>query len=255
MSNQITTLIGSLSWTDFPSEIIKCIFSHILDPCDWIKCMRTCKSLYDTIIPIYYDTNFHVIYIQKDKIPKCLREKYDKCQNFSMCMVVDPKLVYTHFMLEDCYTSPIYLVKGLFLPFLKFKIENKSPNSIFARSSITKELHFSHGRFAEHYSINYPIQNQQLLQLVQNISRVTKKYTKINVNYYQLLLFEFETYYSNNLHLKTSSKYDKDKITIDEFKKYPFAKGFHEMILLRHYFAHNNKKTCFFCGENHSKLL
>ena len=256
MSDQTTQNLGSLLWANFPIEISKHIFSHILDPHDWIKCLQTCKSWYDTIVPIYYDTDFYVIYIQKDKLPKCQREKYNNsisCNDSVSCMVVDPKLVYAHFMFNECYTSSIYLVKGLFLPFLKFKIQNKLPNSIFQINAVSKELHFSHGRFAEHFSINYPIQNNQLLQTVQQISRNTKKYIKSNPNYYQIILYEFELYYNNNLHLKTSSKYIKDKITIDSFKKYPNLRGHHEMILLRYYFEQNRKKTCFFCGENHIK--
>jgi hypothetical protein len=222
-----------------PPEIFPIIFQSISNPIDWINCMQINTSWYNILLPLYLDTDFRIVFLNKSDIPRCLRES---C-TIKKCKITNPALVYYHFLFDS--STPVFTVKGLYLPFVKSPTNGERDHLVF-----------SYGKYMEHYTFKFPItQNSHIFQKIQQISLNTPKFTKSKINYHQILLSEFNQYYTSNPHLKDSSKYHNDLSTIKRFEKYPYTKGCHEMSKLKYYFSQNHTRICPFCHDTHRKLI
>ena len=249
-----------MSQTLLPSEIFEQILRQLLNPIHWIQCMKTCKWWHDIITPIYFDTNFNIFYLENRYIPKCLKDMY-KCEKLGGCdmrMITDPNLIYVFFLYElsDFNVTPLYSVKGLYLPFLEFSTKIKPPNSKHRLHTRVSNLSFSYGKFMEHYIFKYPVDDPETFKLIQKISRTTdKKYTEIKINYYEILLEEFNNYYDKIPHERESTKYLQDSHALESYRHYPYVRGSREMGIFRYYFEKNYSKICHFCKKEHMKSL
>jgi|SRR5579872_5686654 len=221
-----------------PPELFPIIFHSIHNPVDWINCLRVNTNWYNIILPLYLDTDFLIVFLNKSNVPKCLRESYVS----KKCKITNPTLVYYHFLFDS--STPVFTVKGLYLPFVTLP-----------KSGEKDRLVLSYGKYMEHYTFKFPITQPHIFKKIQQISLNNFKFTKPQINYYQILLSEFTQYYSFNYHLIESSKYRNDLSTIKRFEKYPYTKGCHEMSRLKYYFSQNNTQICPFCRNPHKKLF
>lgn len=222
-----------------PPELFPIIFHSIPNPVDWINCMSVNTSWYNILFPLYLDTNFHIIFLKKSNIPKCLRELYTTTKK---CKITNPTLVYYHFLFDS--STPVFTVKGLYLPFVTLP-----------KSGQIDQLVFSYGKYMEHYTFKFPITQPYIFNKIQQISLHNPKFTKSKVNYHQILLSEFNQYYASHPYLINSSKYWNDLNTIKRFEKYPYTQGCLEMTKLKYYFSQNSTAICPFCHDTHKKLF
>ena len=261
----------SMSYNYLPSDVFSCIISPLKNPQDFVFSMRTCKSWHSAIYPLYLGTSFRIVFIERKNLPMCLEnkmskkrkredssditeednrklysfmylsesndEKSKKTKPVIYHLFTNPIVIEHHYMLSDC--SPIYLVPGLYLPFIEYTYQ------IGPTISLNKML--------EYYTFKFPhyLRNEIIANVIQEISLRENKYTGVQFDYQQVLAEQMEIFYTLNTKYIGSKMYNTDMNYVEWYKKYRFERNLCMFDCIHYYFMKNSNGQCAFCDNKH----
>jgi|SRR5579872_3492064 len=250
------------SSTILPNEIIPNISKSLLDPQDWMHSMETCKQWREILYPLYLETDFKVIFIERKYHPSCMIEKicnkyYKSHMSFYLkdiegyYMILDPKIIKHHFML--IHQSPIYLVPGMYLPFMEIK-HNRNAAQYKYKETLGYELTLNKTNMLDHFMLKFPAPNKHIQDIIQRVRLRKTEYIICKVDYVELFSQQIKIFYTKNPRLIGTITYMKDQQALkvkDEDKTYRHCIDAIHLFTL---FSKNINGNCPFCDEYHNDI-
>ena len=223
-----------MSFNELPPDIFSNITSTLIDPKDWINCMGSCKSWKEILYPLYLRTMFRVAIVFKsnDYTSEC---KF-RLKQYEEVLVTNQTLIDCHFMWNFWFDIKIYLVPGLYLPFM---------------SIVDHKIKINTNKMTKYYLFKFPIQNKRISDIIQEISLQKTKYVVTNFNYGEVLIREINTYYNSNSNLIGTSRHRHDLNAVTQFRGDQFLAGSDALCCLRYFFRKNRQDICPICLQTH----